>query len=108
MTAGDRGGYPLLLRLDGMFRWVAGMLAMGFGCLERVSDANGEEMEARAGFRQKWGKVFVVGFKVCGGRFGLLSGGLERWRFGELLGVVWEDAVDCGEKDCGVGSVGCR
>ena len=49
-----------------------------------------------------------MGFKVCGGRFGLLSGGLERWRFGELLGVVWEDAVDCGEKDCGVGSVGCR
>ena len=61
-------------------------------------------MKVRADFGQKWGKVFVVELGVCGGRLGLLSGGLERWRSGELLGVVWKDAVSSGGGNCGVGS----
>ena len=50
MTAGDRGGCLLLLRLDGVLRWVAGTLAMEFGYLERVSGASGGEFEVWVDF----------------------------------------------------------
>ena len=51
-------------------------------------------------------QVFVVEFVVCGGRGGLMSGGLERWSASECLGVVWKDVVSSGGGNCRVGSVG--
>ena len=50
--------------------------------------------------------MFVVEFGGCGGRFGLLLGGLERWMSGGSLGGVWEGAAGCGEGNCLVGCVG--
>ena len=51
-------------------------------------------------------QVFGVKFGSCGGREGLMSGALERWKSGELLGEVWEEAAGCGEGNCVVGCLG--
>ena len=55
----------LLVRWSGTLRRVAGMLAMGFGYLERVSGASGGEFEVGVDF---WS---VGGVTVCGKVLGL-------------------------------------
>ena len=67
-TAGGRGGCPLLLRLDGVLRWVAGMLAMGFGRLERVSGRCGVGLELGRNSGLEVSQVFVVEILVGGER----------------------------------------
>ena len=47
-------------------------------------------------FGQKWMQVFAVEYLGCGGSEGGMSGGLERWCFGEFCGGVGGDSVVCG------------
>ena len=62
----------LLVRWSGALRWVAGMLAMEFGCLERASGRRGGEFEVGVDF---WS---VGGVTVCSGVYSLWEmAGLE-------------------------------
>ena len=97
VAARGRGDCSLLLGLDGAFRRIAGGPAKGSGCLEGLSGECGESLRAGLILGLEVTQVFVVKFGVCGGWLGLMFGALGRWRPGEYLGGVWEDAVDCGE-----------
>ena len=78
VAAGGRGECPLLLRLDGTLREVAGGPAKGSGWSDWLSGDCGEKLERWLISGQKVVQVFVVEFWGCDKWLGLMFGASGR------------------------------
>ena len=98
-AVGEWGGV-LFSGSSGSFGEVAGGSANGSGRLDCCSGVCGGDLGVGRISGLWAAQVFVVKFGGCGGWLGSRSGALERWRFGESRGGLWEKVVGRSGGNC--------